>query len=130
MMVNVIDKARITQQSVVVTLLELKNAFGEVHHKLIPEILKYHHIPDHMQHLILSLYLNFQTSILTTTFRILFITVGRGVLRGDCLSSLTFNLCFNTVIHCSIRYSKNWVSQPALSTPLSHQVHQFNTFLS
>ena len=98
-MANVINQARLKQRSLVVTLLDLKNAFGEVHHKLIPEILKYHHIPDHMQHLILSLYLNFQTSILTTTFRILFITVGRGVLRGGCLSPLTFNLCFNTFIH-------------------------------
>ena len=45
MMANIIDKARINQRSVVITLLDLKNAFGEVHHNLIREIEFYHHIP-------------------------------------------------------------------------------------
>ena len=97
-MANVINQARLKQRSLVVTLLDLKNAFDEVHHKLIPAILKYHHIPDHMQKLIISLYSNFQTSILTSNFQTPSITVGRGVLQGDCLSLLTFNLCFNTFI--------------------------------
>ena len=97
-MANVINQARLKQRSLVVTLLDLKNAFGEVHHNLIPEILKYHHIPDHIRQLILSLYSNFQTSILTSTFQTPFITVGRGVLQGDCLGPLTFNLCFNKFI--------------------------------
>ena len=67
-MANVINQARIKQRSLVVTLLDLKNAFGEVHHNLISEILKYHHIPDHIQQLVLSLYSKFQTSIVTNTF--------------------------------------------------------------
>ena len=58
-MANVINQARIKQRSLVVTLLDLKNAFGEVHHNLIPEILKYHLIPDHMQQLVIGLYSNF-----------------------------------------------------------------------
>ena len=45
---NVISQARIKQRSYVISLLDLKNAFGEVHHTLIPEILKYHHTPDHI----------------------------------------------------------------------------------
>ena len=95
---NVINTARTKQRSLVVTLLDLKNAFGEVHHNLIPEILRYHHIPDHIQQLIISLYSTFQTSVITNSFQTPFITVGRGVLQGDCLSPLTFNLCFNTFI--------------------------------
>ena len=35
MMANIIDKARKRQRSVVIPLLDLKNAFGEVHHNLI-----------------------------------------------------------------------------------------------
>ena len=65
----------------------------------ISEVLKYHHIPDHIQVLISSLYSNFQTSIISNSFQTPFITVGRGVLQGDCLSPLTFNLCFNTFIN-------------------------------
>ena len=98
-MANIISTARIKQRSVVITLLDLKNAFGEVHHNLISEVLNYHHVPTHIQCLIRSLYKDFQTSIITDSFQTPFITVGRGVLQGDCLSPLTFNLCFNTFIH-------------------------------
>ena len=99
-MTNVINNARIKQKSFVMTLLDLKNAFGDVHHNLISEVLKYHHIPDEIQLLIHSLYSNFQASIVTESFQTPFITVGRGVLQGDYLSTLTFNLCFSTFIRC------------------------------
>ena len=36
---HVINQARVKQRSLVVTLLDLKNAFGEVHHNLIQEVL-------------------------------------------------------------------------------------------
>ena len=98
-MTNIIKKARIKQRSLVITLLYLKNAFGEVHHNLIPAVLSYHHIPDEIQHLIRSLYSDVHTSIVTDSYQTPFINVGRGVLQGDCLSPLTFNLCFNTFIH-------------------------------
>ena len=39
-MANVINTARIKQKSLVITLLDLKNAFGEVHHNLIPSVFK------------------------------------------------------------------------------------------
>ena len=97
-MANVINNARSKQRSLVGTLLDLKNAFGEVHHNLIPEVLRYHHVPDQIQQLIRSLYSDFHTSIITDSFQTPFITVDRGVLQGDCLSPLTFNLCFNTLI--------------------------------
>ena len=97
-MAHIINKARMKQRSVVITLLDLKNAFGEVHHNLIPTVLKYHHIPDQIQQLINNLYSNFHTSVLSDCFRTPFIKVNRGVLQGDSLSPLTFNLCFNTFI--------------------------------
>ena len=58
----------------------------------------YHHIPDQIQALIMSLYSNFHISILSEQYRTLFIKVDRGVLQGDSLSPLTFTLCFNTFI--------------------------------
>ena len=97
-MADIINKARIKQRSVVIALLDLKNAFGEVHHNLIQSVLDYHHIPDHVKLVIKSLYTNFQTSIVTSEFQTPFISVGRGVLQGDCLSPLLFNMCFNTFI--------------------------------
>ena len=55
-MADIINKARIRQRSVVITLLDLKNAFGEIHHNLIQSVLDYHHIPDHIKFVIKSLY--------------------------------------------------------------------------
>ena len=102
-MANSINNARIKQRSVVITLLDLKNAFGEVHHNLISEVLMYYHVPSHR-----SLCSNFQTSIITDSFQTPFISVCRGVLQRDCLSQLTFNLStfqpFNLGFNAFIRY--------------------------
>ena len=97
-MAHIINTARTKQRSLVITLLDLKNAFGELHHNLIYEVLRYHHIADPINKLIKSLYTNFQTSIITDQFSTPFIPVGRGVLQGDFLSSLLFNMSFNTFI--------------------------------
>ena len=67
-MAHMINTARTKQRSIVITLLDLKNAFGEVHHNLIHEVHEYHHVPNHIKNLIGSLYTNFQTSILTEQF--------------------------------------------------------------
>jgi len=98
MMANIIDKARTKQRSLVLTLLDLKNAFGEVHHNLIEEVLLYHHIPAKAKALISSLYTDFHTSVITDDFLTPAIPVRKGVLQGDCLSPLLFNMCFNTFI--------------------------------
>ena len=45
-----------------------------------------------------DLYLNFAISIASNGFNTKFITVNRGVLQGDCLSPLLFNMCFNTFL--------------------------------
>ena len=41
-----IRKAKRRQRSLGVTLLDLRNAFGEVHHHLMPVVLKYHRTPE------------------------------------------------------------------------------------
>ena len=80
------------------TLFDLKNAFGEVHHNLIKSVLKYHNIPTSVIDLINSLYSDYSISITTKDFVTNPIKVKRGVLQGDCLSPLIFNLCMNTLI--------------------------------
>ena len=97
-MAHSINQARMRQQSLIIALLDLKNASGEVHHNLIKSVLGYHHIPDHIQHIIKSLYTNFKTSIITSKFSTPFIQVSHGVLYGDFLSPLLFNLCFSTFV--------------------------------
>ena len=50
--------------------------------------------------LILSLYTNYYISVLTKEYHTHPINVSRGVLQGDCLSPLIFNLCVNTLVEC------------------------------
>ena len=90
-MAHIINKVRLIQLSLVSTLLDLKNAFCDVHHNLIPEVLQYHHMPSHIQTIIGNLYSNFHTSIVTNPFRTPFIEVGRGVyvFASICLSVCT-----------------------------------------
>ena len=76
-MAHITNKARRKQGSLVITLLDLKNAFGEVHHNLIRKVFSYHHIPEEMQQLIGNLYPDFYTSVLSDSFQTPFIKVGR-----------------------------------------------------
>ena len=101
-MAYIINHARIRQRSLIITLLDLKNAFAKVHHNLIKSVLGYHHIPhiyDHILLIIKSLWTNIKTPVITSKFNIPFIQVGRGVLQGDCISPLLFNHCFKTIQH-------------------------------
>ena len=124
-MSHVIDKAQIKQRSLVVFLLDLKDAFGEVHHNLIKSVLSYHHISSHVQALISNLYLNFKTFIITEEFQTPSISVRRGVLQGDCLSPLLFNLCFNKFIQSikAERYQNLGFSVHDGSDRMFQQVH-------
>ena len=83
---KVINNARSKQRSVVITLLDLKNAFGEIHHNLISEVLKYHHIPDHIQIRISRLYSNFQRSIISKSFQTQFISMAEAFSKDIALA--------------------------------------------
>ena len=97
-MSHIINDARCKQHSVIIILIDLQNAFDEVHHNLIDTVLKYHHIPDDIIKIIRSLYSDFHITILTNSFSSDFIKVGEGVLQGDCFSPLIFNMVMNTFI--------------------------------
>ena len=111
----VINEARQKQRSVTVTLIDLKNAFGEVNHNLIDTCLDYHHVPDHIRVLVRNLYGSFATAISTDSFTTEFIPFRKGVLQGDCLSPLLFNMIVNTFVQyvkspefeqCGYKYAK------------------------
>ena len=110
-MADIFNKARIRQRSVVTTLLDLKNAFGEIHHNFIQSVLDYHHIPDHIKFVIKSLYTDFQTSIITSEFRTPFMTVGSGVLQGlKEIASVLFFLTCASIHSFSISQLKSTVN--------------------
>ena len=81
-----------------IALLDLRNAFGEVQHKLIQTVLQYHQIPEHFQNCIGSLYRHFRTTVITESYQTPFLKVNKGVLQGDCLTPLLFNMVMNPFV--------------------------------
>ena len=77
---QMIKQAKLKQRSIVVTLLDLKNAFFEVHHNIIPVVLKHHHVPEEIVDIVKSLYVQFQTTVTTSHFSTEFLPVSKGVL--------------------------------------------------
>ena len=94
----VINHARKKQHNLLVTLIDLKNAFNEVDHKLLAEVLKYHKVADHIMTLIISLYTDYFISVATDNYLPSPIKVSRSDLQGGRLSPLLFNLILNTLI--------------------------------
>ena len=86
-------------------MIDLKNAFDNIHRHLIGEVLRYHHTPDHIQQLILNINTDFKTSI-SRDYTTPFLPVRRGVLQADCLSPLLFNIYFTFIFNTSIQYIK------------------------
>ena len=98
MLAHILKTAKQEQRSVTVALLDLRNAFGEVHHNLIAASLRYHHAPlDYIQ-MFQSIYENNFIVVSMANKVTQPIRVERGVLQGDPCSPLLFNLCFNTLM--------------------------------
>ncbi len=81
-----------------VVLLDLRNAFSEVHHNLIRSSLRYHHVPEAFIQVFNSIYSGFSVSVSSKGELTEMITVRRGVLQGDPCSPLLFNICFNSLM--------------------------------
>ena len=60
---HIIRDAKLNNKGLVVTLLDLRNAFGEVNHELIKASLKYHHVPDLFFDLFSNIYHDSLTAI-------------------------------------------------------------------
>lgn len=100
LMKYILTKQKRYNRDIYVVLLDLKNAFGELHHSLLRFTLDYHSIPQATSDLILSQYQNFNVSVIDPRIGLNTepIKVKRGVLQGDTLSPLLFNMVFNTLM--------------------------------
>ena len=82
------------QCQITIALLDLKNAFGEVNHDLLLQVLDYYNLPIKMKELIIkNCYENHALLIGTEHY-----FTDKGVLQRDCLSPLLFNMVMNTLI--------------------------------
>ena len=95
-----INHARLKQRSLCASLIDLKNAFGEVHHDLIQAVLDYHYVPPAMSALMRSLYDGFKISVAGDEYVTNPTLVDRGVLQGQFIAFTVQYVCqvFNTLI--------------------------------
>ena len=59
MLAHILKTAKREQRCITIALLDLKNAFGEIHHNLIAASLQFHHVPAELIQLFKSSYENF-----------------------------------------------------------------------
>ena len=97
LLAHFIKHAKNKQRQIIITLLDLKNTFGDVDHKLLLKVLEYRHIPDEIKLLINDYYKNYATTIGTDTYTTDPLIVREGVLQRDCLT-LLFDMVINTLI--------------------------------
>ena len=98
LLAHMLRDAKRKQRSIIISLLDLKNAFGSVHQNLIRFALHYHHLPSVFPELFSNIYNNSFMTVAIAKEWTDSIKVERGVLQGDPSSPLLFNLCFNTLM--------------------------------
>ena len=98
LLAHMLRDAKRKQRSIIISLLDLKNAFGSIHHDLIRLALHYHHLPSVFSELFSNIY---NKSFMTVAIGKVWtdsITVEKDVMHGDPISALLFNLCFNILM--------------------------------
>ena len=95
---HIMTDAKRNNRSLIVTLMDLKNAFGEIDHDLIRISLSYHHLPSFFANIFNDIYSGATISAAVNSSWSPHLKVERGVLQGDPWSPLLFNLCFNTLM--------------------------------
>lgn len=98
MLTHLLNDAKRHQRTIIVTLLDLRNAFGEVNHNLIELMLIHHHVPSPITNLIRSIYSNYHIMVSINGELTPAIQIKKGVLQGDPCSPILFNMCFNPLM--------------------------------
>ena len=95
---HLIEDTKRHHGSLVVAVLDLRNAFGVISHDLLYRALELHCVPPQVISLISNIYKCANVNISVNNSITNSIKVGWGVLQGDPYSPLLFNVCFNILI--------------------------------
>ena len=89
--------ARTYGRDLCVSWIDLANAYGSVKHSLIHFSLEWYHVPDHFCELIFSYYEGLMASVVVGAEVTPWFWFGIGVFQGCTVSTILFNVAFNTV---------------------------------
>lgn len=80
------------------TFVDLRNAFGSIHHQLITDMLSLVGVPNIIISYVSDLYSKLSGSVSTRLWQTGSFVITRGVFQGDTLSPLLFLLCFQPIV--------------------------------
>ena len=112
-----LQDARSSQRNLCAIWIDLANAYGSVHHKLIDFSLNYYHMPPKCKEIVQCIYRDLSVSIKSNSWQTCLIPIRKGVFQGDPLSVIIFNIVINLYVDV--------ISQP-LYNSLSYQYSYVN----
>ena len=84
-MAHVLGDAEEHHRALVITLVDLKKAFGDVHHNLINSVLEYNNIPPQTKSSMSDLCVGFKASVMTASYSTPFTSIKRGCCKVTAL---------------------------------------------
>jgi len=95
----VLKEARRRGRNLFLTTLDIRNAYGSVNHSAIHRSLKLVGAPIYLRHYVKDLYDSFRTNLVIGADKAPTVVVERGVLQGDPLSPVLFNLLIDQALN-------------------------------
>jgi hypothetical protein len=95
--------AKFNQRQIVVSWLDLKNAYGSVRHNLIQFALSWYHVPPLIRQLIFDYYDKICAQIRSKNWRTAFFQFQLGLFQGCVLSCILFDCVFQLLLDLTQR---------------------------
>ena len=90
--------AKENQRQIIVTWIDLANAYGSVRHNLIQFALNWYHVPDSIQKLIFDYYNKLMAKVQTSEWSTGFFLFDIGLFQGCVLSTILFDAVFQLLL--------------------------------
>ena len=91
-------RVRAEKRAMVISWLDLGNAYGSVKHNLIQFALDWYHVPQNIQGLLFDYYEKLCASVTTKNWATDFFSFGIGLFQGCVLSTILFDCVFNLLL--------------------------------
>jgi len=93
-----IREAKVEQRQIVVSWIDLANAYGSVRHNLIQHALNWYHVPSEIQLLVFNYYNKLCAKVTTSKWNTPFFLFDIGLIQGCVLSTILFDCVFNLLL--------------------------------
>jgi hypothetical protein len=91
-------KCKTGKRALVLSWIDLANAYGSVRHNLIQFALNWYHVPDHVQGVIFDYYEKLCAKVTTKEWSTKFFSFDIGLFQGCVLSTILFDCVFNLLL--------------------------------